>query len=136
MYSEKVLNEFYNPQNVGVIKGASGVGKVGNPACGDIMKVYILVEGDKIVDAKFQTFGCAAAIASTSVATRMIIGKTIDEALKITNQDVIRELGGEMPAAKIHCSILAEEAIRAAVDNYYMKRDRKASGQKIDDDEE
>lgn len=136
MYSEKVLNEFYNPQNVGVIKGASGVGKVGNPACGDIMKVYILVEGDKIVDAKFQTFGCAAAIASTSVATRMIIGKTIDEALKITNQDVIRELGGEMPAAKIHCSILAEEAIRAAVDNYYMKKDRKAAGQKIDDDEE
>ena len=135
MYSEKVLNEFFNPQNVGVIKGASGVGKVGNPACGDIMKVYIMVEGDKIVDAKFQTFGCAAAIASSSVATRMIIGKTIDEALKITNQDVIRELGGEMPAAKIHCSILAEEAIRAAVDNYYKKRDRKA-GDPVDDDEE
>ena len=125
MYSEKVLNEFYNPQNVGVIKGASGVGKVGNPSCGDIMKVYIMVEGDRIVDAKFQTFGCAAAIASTSVATRMIIGKTIDEALKITNQDVIRELGGEMPSSKIHCSILAEEAIRAAVDNYYKKRDQK-----------
>ena len=125
MYSEKVLNEFFNPQNVGVIKGASGVGKVGNPSCGDIMKVYIMVEGDRIVDAKFQTFGCAAAIASTSVATRMIIGKTIDEALKITNQDVIRELGGEMPSSKIHCSILAEEAIRAAVDNYYKKRDQK-----------
>ena len=135
MYSEQVLNEFYNPQNVGVIKGASGVGKVGNPACGDIMKVYIMVDGDRIVDAKFQTFGCAAAIASSSVATRMIIGKTIDEALKITNQDVIRELGGEMPAAKIHCSILAEEAIRAAVDNYYKKRDRKA-GDPVDEDEE
>ena len=135
MYSEQVLNEFFNPQNVGVIKGASGVGKVGNPACGDIMKVYIMVEDDKIVDAKFQTFGCAAAIASSSVATRMIIGKTIEEALKITNQDVIRELGGEMPAAKIHCSILAEEAIRAAVDNYYKKRDRKA-GDPVDDDEE
>lgn len=134
MYSEKVLNEFYNPQNVGVIKGASGVGKVGNPACGDIMKVYIMVEDDKIVDAKFQTFGCAAAIASSSVATRMIIGKTIDEALKITNQDVIKELGGEMPAAKIHCSILAEEAIRAAVDNYYKKRDRKSDD--IDDEDE
>ena len=122
MYSEKVLNEFYNPQNVGVIKGASGVGKVGNPACGDIMKVYILVEDNKIVDAKFQTFGCAAAIASSSVATRMIIGKTLEEACKITNQDVLNELGGEMPASKIHCSILAEEAIRAAVDNYHMKK--------------
>lgn len=135
MYSEKVLNEFFNPQNVGVIKGASGVGKVGNPACGDIMKVYIMVEDDKIVDAKFQTFGCAAAIASSSVATRMIIGKTIEEALKITNQDVIRELGGEMPAAKIHCSILAEEAIRAAVDNYYKKRDRKSTDADEDDEE-
>ena len=135
MYSEQVLNEFFNPQNVGVIKGASGVGKVGNPACGDIMKVYIMVEGDKIVDAKFQTFGCAAAIASSSVATRMVIGKTIEEALKITNQDVIRELGGEMPSAKIHCSILAEEAIRAAVDNYYKKRDRKA-GETMDEDDE
>ena len=135
MYSEKVMNEFFNPQNVGVIKGASGVGKVGNPACGDIMKVYIMVEGDKIVDAKFQTFGCAAAIASSSVATRMIIGKTIEEALKITNQDVIKELGGEMPAAKIHCSILAEEAIRAAVDNYYKKRDRKDTDP-VDDEED
>ena len=135
MYSKEVLNEFYNPQNVGVIKGASGVGKVGNPACGDIMKVYILVEDDKIIDAKFQTFGCAAAIASSSVATRMIIGKTIDEALKITNQDVIKELGGEMPASKIHCSILAEEAIRAAVDNYYKKRDRKAGEADVDDEE-
>jgi len=136
MYSKEVLNEFYNPQNVGVIKGASGVGKVGNPACGDIMKVYILVEDDKIVDAKFQTFGCAAAIASSSVATRMIIGKTIEEALKITNQDVIKELGGEMPASKIHCSILAEEAIRAAVDNYYKKRDRKENGESDDSDDE
>lgn len=135
MYSEKVLNEFFNPQNVGVIKGASGVGKVGNPACGDIMKVYIMVEDDKIVDAKFQTFGCAAAIASSSVATRMIIGKTIEEALKITNQDVIKELGGEMPASKIHCSILAEEAIRAAVDNYYKKRDRKSTDADDDDEE-
>ena len=135
MYSEQVLNEFYNPQNVGVIKGASGVGKVGNPACGDIMKVYIMVENGKIVDAKFQTFGCAAAIASSSVATRMIIGKTIEEALKITNQDVIKELGGEMPSSKIHCSILAEEAIRAAVDNYYKKKDRK-SDDADDEDEE
>ena len=133
MYNDKVLNEFFNPQNVGVIKAASGVGKVGNPACGDIMKVYILVEDNKIVDAKFQTFGCAAAIASSSVATRMIIGKTIDEALKITNQDVIKELGGEMPASKIHCSILAEEAIRAAVDNYYKKKDRKDGD--VDDEE-
>lgn len=134
MYSEKVLNEFYNPQNVGVIKGASGVGKVGNPACGDIMKVYIQVENGIITDAKFQTFGCAAAIASSSVATRMIIGKTLEEAVKIKNQDVIKELGGEMPANKIHCSILAEEAIRAAVDNYYKKQARGANA--ADDDEE
>ena len=136
MYSEKVLNEFFNPQNVGVIKGASGVGKVGNPACGDIMKVYILVEDNKIVDAKFQTFGCAAAIASSSVATRMIIGKTLEEACKITNQDVLKELGGEMPASKIHCSILAEEAIRAAVDNYHKKQARDGNSSEDDDDEE
>lgn len=135
MYSEKVLNEFYNPQNVGVIKGASGVGKVGNPACGDIMKVYIQVENGIITDAKFQTFGCAAAIASSSVATRMIIGKTLEEAVKIKNQDVIKELGGEMPANKIHCSILAEEAIRAAVDNYYKKQARGGSGASDEDEE-
>jgi len=134
MYSERVMNEFFNPQNVGVIKGASGVGKVGNPACGDIMKVYILVEDNKIVDAKFQTFGCAAAIASSSVATRMIIGKTLEEACKITNQDVLNELGGEMPASKIHCSILAEEAIRAAVDNYHKKQARGDNSE--EDDEE
>ena len=98
------------------------------------MKVYILVEDNKIVDAKFQTFGCAAAIASSSVATRMIIGKTLEDACKITNQDVLNELGGEMPAAKIHCSILAEEAIRAAVENYHMKKAQGRLGDNSDDE--
>jgi len=134
MYTENVIDRFTNPRNAGMIKNADGVGTVGNPTCGDIMKIYLKVENETIVDAKFKTFGCAAAIASSSVATRMIIGKTLEEACKITNQDVLNELGGEMPASKIHCSILAEEAIRAAVDNYHKKQARGDNSE--EDDEE
>jgi len=120
MYNEKVINEFSCPKNVGEIADADGVGKVGNAKCGDIMKIYLKIDGDKIVDAKFQTFGCAAAIATSSVATELIKGKTVEEALKITNKDVVRMLD-ELPAQKIHCSVLAEEAIKAAVENYKSK---------------
>ncbi|MEG1581908.1 MAG: iron-sulfur cluster assembly scaffold protein [Clostridia bacterium] len=115
MYSNKVIEIFSKPKNIGVIKAASGVGKVGNAKCGDIMKMYIKVENNVIIDAKFQTYGCTAAIASSSVATEMIIGKTIEEAYKITNADVLKVLG-ELPKNKIHCSMLAEDAIRSAID--------------------
>lgn len=117
MYNEKVMDIFANPKNVGVIKGANGVGEVGNSACGDIMKIYIKIENNIIVDAKFKTFGCAAAIASISVATEMIKGKTIEEALELKNSDIVDYLGG-LPEIKIYCSILAEEAIAAAVQDY------------------
>ena len=121
MYNDKVLEVFANPQNVGEIDNASGVGTIGNASCGDIMRVYILVENDVIVDAKFKTFGCAAAIATASVATDMLIGKTIEEALQIKNADVVAYLGG-LPPQKIHCSVLAEEAIQAAVADYRSKQ--------------
>ncbi|MBO5776238.1 MAG: iron-sulfur cluster assembly scaffold protein [Clostridia bacterium] len=121
MYNDKVLEVFANPQNVGEIENASGVGTIGNASCGDIMRVYILVENDVIVDAKFKTFGCAAAIATASVATDMLIGKTIEEALQIKNADVVAYLGG-LPPQKIHCSVLAEEAIQAAVADYRSKQ--------------
>ena len=121
MYNDRVLEVFANPQNVGEIENASGVGTIGNASCGDIMRVYILVENDVIVDAKFKTFGCAAAIATASVATDMLIGKTIDEALQIKNADVVAYLGG-LPPQKIHCSVLAEEAIQAAVADYRSKQ--------------
>ena len=121
MYNEKVLKVFEEGKNAGVIQGADGVGKVGNAKCGDIMKIYIKVEKDKIIDAKFKTFGCVSAIASTSVACDMIRGKTIDEALKITNKDVLAELGG-LPQIKIHCSMLAQEAIAAAIKDYKKKQ--------------
>ncbi len=117
MYNEKVMDIFANPKNVVVIKGANGVGEVGNSACGDIMKIYIKIENNIIVDAKFKTFGCAAAIASISVATEMIKGKTIEEALELKNSDIVDYLGG-LPEIKIYCSILAEEAIAAAVQDY------------------
>lgn len=116
-YTENVMEHFANPRNVGEIEGASGVGTVGNAKCGDIMKFYIKVENDIIVDVKFKTFGCAAAIATSSAATEMIKGKTIDEALKITNKAVVEKLGG-LPPVKIHCSVLAEEALQAAITNY------------------
>lgn len=124
MYNKKVMDIFIAPKNVGVIRGASGIGKVGNARCGDIMKIFILVEDDVITDVKFQTFGCTAAIASSSIATEMIKGKTVSEAYKLTNAEVLAELG-ELPRSKIHCSVLAEEAIKMAIDNY---RKRLAEG--------
>lgn len=120
MYNERVLSEFQNPQNVGEIKDANGVGTVGNATCGDIMKIFMKIENGIIEDVSFQTFGCAAAIATSSVATTMIKGKTIDEALKITNAEVVEKLGG-LPAQKLHCSVLAEEAIKAAINDYLTK---------------
>lgn len=124
MYNEKVMEVFSNPQNVGQIPDADGVGTVGNATCGDIMKMYLKIKDNVITDAKFQTFGCAAAIATSSVATQMIIGKTIDEAEKLTNADVIENLGG-LPVQKIHCSVLAEGAIREAIKNYREKQQNK-----------
>jgi len=116
-YSDKVMDHFRNPRNVGVIDDADGVGKEGNPMCGDIMELFIKVKGEKIVDAKFRTFGCGAAIATSSMITEMIKGKTIDEALTISNKAVAEALGG-LPAKKMHCSVLAADALRKAVDDY------------------
>ncbi|MCD6415534.1 MAG: Fe-S cluster assembly scaffold protein NifU [Planctomycetes bacterium] len=123
-YSEKVMDYFTNPRNIGVIDNADGVGLVGNPVCGDIMKLFIKVEDGRIVDAKFQTFGCAAAIASSSIVTEMVKGKTVEEALEISNRAVTEALGG-LPARKRHCSVLAEEALQAAVLDYREKVGRK-----------
>ena len=116
-YTEQVMDHFMNPRNMGEMDDASGVGTVGNAKCGDIMRIYIKVENDVIVDVKFKTFGCGAAIATSSKATEMVMGKTIDEALKITNKMVMDELGG-LPEVKIHCSVLAEEALHEAIKNY------------------
>ncbi|KAI4453954.1 cysteine desulfurylase family member [Holotrichia oblita] len=121
MYNDRVIEEFKNPNNVGEMPDADGVGTVGNASCGDIMKIYLKVEDNIIKDVKFQTFGCAAAIATSSLATTLIKGKTIDEALKVTNKQVVEGLGG-LPAQKIHCSVLAEEAIKAAIDDYQSKK--------------
>lgn len=122
MYNEKVMNEFANPQNVGVIDDADGVGKVGNASCGDIMEISLKIDdNDVITDAKFRTFGCAAAIATSSVATQMVIGKNIDDALKIENKDVVEVLEG-LPPQKIHCSVLAEEAIKEAINDYKARK--------------
>ena len=122
MYNDKVIEHFSNPRNVGEIENADGVGLVGSEACGDIMKLFVKVENGVIVDAKFKTFGCGAAIASSSVATEMIKGKTVEEALKLTNKQVIEELGG-LPPVKIHCSVLAEEAIHQALLDYQKKHE-------------
>ena len=119
-YSTKVMDHFANPRNVGEFTDADGVGEVGNPACGDIMKMSIKVKDNVIVDVKFKTFGCGAAIATSSISTEMIKGKTIDEALKLTNKAVAEALGG-LPPAKMHCSVLAEEAIEASIDDYLKK---------------
>ncbi len=121
MYSEKVMEAFRNPKNVGEIENASGMGTVGNASCGDIMQISLKIENDIIVDAKFKTFGCAAAIASSSTATDMIIGMSVDEALKVTNKKVVECLGG-LPSQKIHCSVLAEEAIKKAIEDYKSKK--------------
>ena len=120
MYTEKVMDHFMHPRNVGEIDNASGVGTVGNAKCGDIMKMYLKIKDGKIDDVKFETFGCASAIASSSMATELIKGKTIDEALAVTNKQVVDELDG-LPAHKLHCSVLAEEAIKSAVKDYYDK---------------
>lgn len=120
MYNERVVKEFQNPHNVGEMKDANAVGTVGNAVCGDIMKIYMKIENNIIEDVSFQTFGCAAAIATSSIATTMIKGKTVDEALKLTNAEVVEKLGG-LPAQKLHCSVLAEEAIKAAINDYLTK---------------
>lgn len=121
MYNEKVLEVFKNPKNVGEIENPDGIGTVGNETCGDIMQISLRIENDVIVDAKFKTFGCAAAIATSSTATEMVKGMTVDEALKVTNKIVIEKLGG-LPAQKIHCSVLAEEAIKKAIEDYRTKK--------------
>ena len=120
LYSEKVMDHFRNPRNVGVIEDADGVGEVGNAKCGDIMKIYLKIRDDKIDDVKFETFGCGSAIASSSMATELIKGQPVSEALKLTNKAVTEALDG-LPAHKLHCSVLAEEAIKAAMKDYYDK---------------
>ena len=121
MYNEKVMDNFKNPRNVGFIENADGESKVGSPECGDIMQIFLKVNKDEVIeDVKFQTFGCAAAVASSSMATQMLKGKTIKEALKLTNKQVVEELEG-LPPQKIHCSVLAESAIRSAVEDYLKK---------------
>ena len=117
------MDHFTNPRNVGEIENADGIGTVGNAKCGDIMKMYVKIKNDVITDIKFKTFGCGAAIATSSMATEIVKGKTIDEALKLTNKEVIDRLGG-LPPAKIHCSVLAEESIRAAITDYCEKTGR------------
>ena len=121
LYSEKVMDHFMNPRNVGKIEDADGVGEVGNAKCGDIMKIYIKVDNDIITDVKFNTFGCGSAIASSSMATELIKGKPVSEALELTNKAVAEALDG-LPAYKMHCSVLAEEAIKAAMDDYESKK--------------
>ena len=120
-YSEKVMDHFLHPRNIGEIPDASGVGNVGNPVCGDIMRLYIKVDNGKIIDIKFKTFGCGAAISTSSMVTEMVKGKTIDEALTITNKAVAEALGG-LPAVKMHCSVLAEEALKSAIEDYRKKQ--------------
>ncbi len=137
LYSEKVMDHFMNPRNVGTIDGADGVGEVGNAKCGDIMKIYLQIENEIIVDCKFETFGCGSAIASSSMATEMIKGKSIHEALELTNKAVAEALDG-LPAHKMHCSVLAEEAIKNALKDYFDKNNipyDKERFQEIDHDE-
>jgi len=121
MYSDKVLDHFSNPRNVGELEDANAVGTVGNPKCGDIMKMYLKIEDGVIVDAKFKTFGCGAAVATSSMATELVKGKRVEDALKLTNQAVVDALDG-LPPAKIHCSVLAEEAIKTAIADYYKQQ--------------
>lgn len=122
-YSEKVMDHFKNPRNVGEIPDADGIGNVGNPICGDIMRLYIKVEKDRIIDAKFKTFGCGAAISTSSMVTELVKGKTVDEALKVSNRAVAEALGG-LPPIKMHCSVLAEQALKSAIDDYLKKKGR------------
>ena len=131
-YTEQVMDHFMNPRNMGEMEDASGVGTVGNAKCGDIMRIYIKVENDVIVDVKFKTFGCGAAVATSSKATELVKGKTIDEALQITNKMVMESLGG-LPPVKVHCSVLAEEALHAAIKDY---KDKMENGEKPASEEE
>ena len=121
MYSEKVMDHFTNPRNVGALEGANAIGEVGNLKCGDIMKIYMKIENDIIVDVSFQTFGCGAAVATSSMATELIKGKSIEEATKLTNKAVVEALDG-LPPVKVHCSVLAEQAIKSAVADYYTRQ--------------
>ena len=122
LYSDKVMDHFRNPRNVGVLEDANGVGEVGNPVCGDIMKMYLKINDDEIIeDVKFETFGCGSAIASSSMATELIKGKSVEEALSLTNKAVAEALDG-LPAHKMHCSVLAEEAIKSAIDDYNKRK--------------
>ena len=137
LYSEKVMDHFMNPRNVGSIENASGVGEVGNAKCGDIMKIYLKIENDIIQDVKFETFGCGSAIASSSMATEMIMRKSIHEAMELTNKAVAEALDG-LPAHKMHCSVLAEEAIKNALQDYFEKNNipyDKSKFKEIDHDE-
>ena len=124
MYSEKVMEHFKNPKNVGSMENPDGVGQVGNPVCGDIMRMEIRVENGRVADAKFKTFGCGAAIATSSMVTELVKGKSIDEALKISNRAVAEALGG-LPPVKMHCSVLAEEALKSAIDDFRSKQAKK-----------
>jgi nitrogen fixation NifU-like protein len=124
LYSEKVMDHFRNPRNVGVIENADGVGEVGNAKCGDIMKMYLKIDDDVITDVKFETFGCGSAIASSSMATELIKGKPVEEAMKLTNKAVAEALDG-LPAYKMHCSVLAEEAIQSALEDYQNRTGKK-----------
>ena len=140
LYNDKVMDHFMNPHNVGEIENADGAGTYGSPVCGDMMQITLKIEDDVIKDAKFKTFGCGSAIASSSVATDMIIGKTIDEALAITNKQIIDELGG-LPAVKVHCSVLADHAIKSAIYDYAQKNGKTYAGLEgfdpdADDDDE
>ena len=120
LYTETVMDHFKNPRNVGAIENADGIGEVGNAKCGDIMKIYLKIEDNIITDVKFETFGCGSAIASSSISTEMIKGKSVEDALKLTNREVVDALGG-LPAHKLHCSVLAEEAIKSAIKDYFDK---------------
>ena len=132
LYTEIVMDHFMNPRNVGEIENADGIGEVGNAVCGDIMKIYLKIENDVITDVKFETFGCGSAIASSSMATEMVKGKTLDEAMALTNKQVVDALGG-LPAHKLHCSVLAEEAIKSAIKDYYDKNGIPYDGAKFPD---
>ncbi len=132
MYTEKVMEHFYNPRNVGVIENPDGYGKVGNPVCGDMMELFVKVENDAIADIKFRTFGCGAAIATSSMVTELVKGKTLEEALQVTNKAVAEALGG-LPPVKMHCSVLAEEALEAAIYDYLTKSGKRPDLVKIID---
>jgi nitrogen fixation protein NifU and related proteins len=127
MYTEIVMDHFKNPRNVGAIENADGVGQVGNAKCGDIMKIYLKINDDIIEDAKFETFGCGSAIASSSMATELIIGKSINEAVEFSNKAVVEALGG-LPPVKVHCSVLAEQAIKSALYDYAQKTNKVIKG--------